>query len=69
MNLIFSKMDKEVDKLMDSRRDEDVAKIPTRSVSLDLDVAKYFPTEAAVNEALRFLIRINRSNDSESSSK
>ena len=62
-------MDKQIDKLKDSIPGEDVTESSTRVVSLDLDVARYFPTEAAVNEALRFLIRINRSDDSESSSR
>jgi len=32
------------------------------SVRLDMDVAKVFPDSEAVNEALRFLIRIAREN-------
>lgn len=32
-------------------------------VRLDPDVVKMFPDSRAVNEALRFLIRVSRSND------
>lgn len=34
-------------------------------IQLDVDVAKVFPNSAAVNEALRFLMRITRENQEE----
>lgn len=34
-------------------------------IRLDVDVAKEFPTSEAVNEALRFLIRITKQHQSE----
>lgn len=34
-------------------------------IQLDVDVAKVFPNSEAVNEALRFLIRITKENNSE----
>jgi len=34
-------------------------------IQLDVDVAKVFPTSESVNEALRFLIRITKQNNSE----
>jgi hypothetical protein len=36
-----------------------------RTVVLDADIADKFPNSEAVNEALRFLIRITRENKSE----
>lgn len=36
-----------------------------RTVLLDSDVAEDFPTSEAVNEALRFLIRVTKENKSE----
>jgi hypothetical protein len=36
---------------------------------LDVDVARVFPDSAAVNEALRFLIRITEQNKTELPSK
>lgn len=38
-------------------------------VQLDVDVARVFPNSEAVNEALRFLIRITEQNRSELPSK
>lgn len=34
-------------------------------IHLDVDVARVFPNSAAVNEALHFLIRITKENNSE----
>jgi hypothetical protein len=38
-------------------------------IQLDVDVARVFPDSAAVNEALRFLIRITEQNKTELPSK
>jgi hypothetical protein len=35
------------------------------AITLDVDVAKVFPDSEAVNQALRFLIRITKENHSE----
>ena len=40
---------------------------PSSSVNLDPDVAEVFPDSAAVNEALRFLIRVTKKQKSKSS--
>ena len=34
-------------------------------IQLDVDVAKVFPTSEAVNEALRFLIRVTKTHETE----
>jgi hypothetical protein len=39
------------------------------AISLDVDVAKIFPDSESVNQALRFLIRITRENQVESSQR
>ncbi len=38
-------------------------------IQLDVDVAKVFPNSAAVNEALRFLIRITKTHETELTQK
>ena len=34
-------------------------------IQLDVDVAKVFPTSESVNEALRFLIRVTKTHETE----
>lgn len=38
-------------------------------IQLDVDVAKVFPTSEAVNEALRFLIRVTKTHETELTQK
>lgn len=40
-----------------------------REIHLDVDVARMFPTSEAVNEALRFLVRITKEHQAELQNK
>ena len=52
-----------------SNRFAEAYKKGTSIVNLESDVAKVFPNSEAVNEALRFLVRITEQHKSELSSK
>ena len=52
-----------------SNRFAEAYKKATSIVNLESDVAKVFPNSEAVNEALRFLVRITEQHKSELSSK